>query len=187
MDCGCQDSACDSRRPCAVSAGTHLGSRSQGPGDAVARGPGAHRKGGARSLPLSSLAPETAGGLWVGSAGGSLVLNLASFELEAVLRYKGEQEARQPSAASVTRVVFWLLGGSFSGRNAAIRRKDKVGESLVTVLSQGHASALLGPPAPQASLLGPLPSCPACPCPFVPSLPPGCSRGSSGRLDCERS
>lgn len=98
MDCGCQDSACDSRRPCAVSVGTHLTllARRVRATLSAAVDPGLTVRS-VHCVPLNSLAPETAGGLWVGSATGSLVLNLASFELEAVLRYKGKREAGQPA------------------------------------------------------------------------------------------
>lgn len=39
---------------------------------------------------LCSLSPERTGCVWVGSSTGLFVLNLASFELEAALCYKGE-------------------------------------------------------------------------------------------------
>lgn len=44
-----------------------------------------------------SLSPERTGCVWVGSSAGLFILNLASFELEAALHYKGERKFEPPS------------------------------------------------------------------------------------------
>nr|XP_042109684.1 WD repeat-containing protein 27 isoform X6 [Ovis aries] len=61
------------------------------------------------ALPVLSLAAcdcgflsETARCLWIGSSAGLLMFNLASFELEAVLHYKGPTPRAQPGSSSGT-------------------------------------------------------------------------------------
>ncbi|KAM7135815.1 WD repeat-containing protein 27 [Molossus nigricans] len=71
------------------------------------------------------LAPETAGGLWVGSTVGSLVLNLASFELEAVLYYKDFRNLSIQVAGSCALMsrddkAFCLLASMFGNEIAVV-------------------------------------------------------------------
>nr|KAF6462384.1 hypothetical protein HJG59_011400 [Molossus molossus] len=71
------------------------------------------------------LAPETAGGLWVGSTVGSLVLNLASFELEAVLYYKDFRNLSIQVAGSCALMsrndkAFCLLASMFGNEIAVL-------------------------------------------------------------------
>lgn len=69
-------------------------SESRGPSGSLRWVPAALAEGDSQhtlfSLPFGISLSETARCLWIGSSAGLLMFNLASFELEAVLHYKGK-------------------------------------------------------------------------------------------------